>query len=205
MSSPISGALLALCPERRRACRAPILQKGTITMRVILTSIVALVTMSALTFAQNITYDFNRSVDFAWFHTFAWIPGAAPVDELNDQRIVAAVSAQLQSKGLRAVATTAQPDLLVAYHATFASDLEITGFSSGWGPYRLGPARSGTVRADEILTGTLAVDIIDARTRTIVWRGTASKEIDVKADPSKRTRNITRACERLFRNYPPAR
>jgi hypothetical protein len=58
-------------------------------------------------------------------------------------------------------------------------------------------------RTEEILTGTLAVDLVDSRTNTIVWRGIASKEIDVKAEPGKRERNINRAAERLFKHYPP--
>ena len=31
----------------------------------------------------------------------------------------------------------------------------------------------------------------------------ASKEIDVKASPEKREKNINRAAEKLFKNYPP--
>jgi hypothetical protein len=155
--------------------------------------------------AQTITYDFDRTVNFARYRTFAWVTGTSVPDELNDRRIVDAVSAELTRQGLIRVEPHERPDLLVAYHASFDTDLQITGFSSGWGPYRFGPARTGVARAEEILVGTLAVDLVDARTRTIVWRGTASKEIDVKADPRKRERNINRAAERLFKNYPPAR
>jgi hypothetical protein len=77
------------------------------------------------------------------------------------------------------VSRLAQPDLFVAYHATFDRDLQISGFSSG--------------------------DMVDSRTNTIVWRGSASKDIDTKADPSKRERNIAKAAERLFKNYPPVK
>jgi hypothetical protein len=57
------------------------------------------------------------------------------------------------------VSRLAQPDLFVAYHATFDRDLQISGFSSGWGPYRFALNRTGVARAEEILTGTLAVDM----------------------------------------------
>jgi hypothetical protein len=33
----------------------------------------------------------------------------------------------------------------------------------------------------------------------------ATREVDVKADPIKRERNINRAAERLFKNYPPVK
>jgi hypothetical protein len=49
------------------------------------------------------------------------------------------------------------------------------------------------------------VDLVDARAKTIVWRGTATKEVDVKADPQNRDRNITRAAEKIFKNYLPVK
>jgi hypothetical protein len=35
-----------------------------------------------------------------------------------------------------------------------------------------------------------------------VWRGTATKDIDVNAKPDKRDKSITKAAEKLFKNYP---
>jgi len=124
-------------------------------------------------------------------------------DELNHKRIVNAVDAQLAAKGFTKVEPGANPDVLVAYHATFNKNLQINGFSSGWGSYRFGGNRSGTARVDELLIGTLVVDMVDAKTKTIVWRGTATKEVDVKASPEKREKNINKAAEKLFKNYPP--
>jgi Domain of unknown function (DUF4136) len=167
-------------------------------------SAAALVLMSTLTMAQSITYDFDKGTTFSKFRTYAWVSGTTLPDEINHQRVVDAVNAQLAAKGLMRVERTASPDLLVAYHAVFDRDLQVTGFASGWGPYRLSPNRSGVARTETILTGTLAVDLVDRRTNTIVWRGLASKEIDVKASPEKRERNITRAAEKLFKHYPPA-
>jgi hypothetical protein len=53
------------------------------------------------------------------------------------------------------------------------------------------------------VTGTLIVDLVDARTGTIVWRGTITKEINPKAKPEQRDKTINRAAEKLFKNYPP--
>ena len=167
-------------------------------------SAASIVLMGTLALAQNVTYDFDRATDFTRLRTFAWVRGPIVLDEINHKRVVDAVNSQLTSKGLVRVEATGRPDMLVAYHASFDSDVQITGFASGWGPYRFG-SHTGVARADEIVTGTLAVDLVDARTNTIVWRGTATKEVDGKADPNKRNRNINRAAERLFKNYPPAK
>lgn len=163
----------------------------------------ALLVMGPITFAQSVTFDFDRSTDFTRIRTYAWVRGTVLNDELNHHRIVGAIDAQLSQKGLVKLETTAKADVVVAYHATFDRDLQINGFSSGWGGYRFGASRTGTARAEEILVGTLVVDVVNAKTNTIVWRGIASKDIDVKASPEKRDRNINKTAEKLFKNYPP--
>ena len=167
--------------------------------------IAAVLLASIIALAQNITYDYDKSVDFSTLKTYAWIQGTEVPDQFNHARVVDAVSAQLASKGLKQVELSGHPDLWVAYHAVFDRDLRISGFSNGFGPYRLGGSRSGSARTEEILVGTLVVDLVDSQTSTILWRGIASKEIDVNANPSKRERNINRAAERLFKNYPPVK
>lgn len=173
-------------------------------MRIITTFAIGVVLLGTIAFAQNINYDFDKAANFAGFTTYAWVPGAAIPDRFSHDRIVAAIDAQMTAKRLTPVSRQANPDLLVAYHAAFEKDVEITGFSSGWGGFRF-PAGygSGVARANEIITGTLIVDLVDARTRTIVWRGTASKDIKANATPQQRDKNINRAAEKLFKNYPP--
>ena len=169
----------------------------------VVTTIASLALLGTITFAQNVTYDFDKATNFSKFKTYSWVRGTNLSDEFNHTRIVNAVNAQLAAKGLMRLETVSAADLLVAYHASFDTDLEINGWSSGWGGYRFPGNRTATARTNEILTGTLAVDIVDASTKTIVWRGIATKEIDTKADPQKREKNINRAAEKLFKNYPP--
>jgi hypothetical protein len=164
--------------------------------------IVALALIATGVFAQNVTYDLDRSADFSRFRTYAWVKGHELTDGFNHQRVVAAVNRQLGLKGMVEVPVTARPDLFIAYHASFERDLRITGFSSGWGGYRWGAMRSGSARADEILVGTLAVDVINAQTSLIVWRAVAVKDIDPTARPDERDRSINKAAEKLFKQYP---
>lgn len=166
---------------------------------------VALTFATTLTAAQSVTFDFDKTTDFSSLRTYAWVPGTNLPDALNHRRIVAAVDAQLAAKGLVKAAAALAPDVLVAYHASFDRDLQVTGFSSGWGGYRFPGSRSGIARTEEILTGTLIVDLVKASTRTIIWRGMATKDVDVDASPEKRDRNINRAAEKIFKHYPPAR
>lgn len=167
------------------------------------TSLAAIALLGTITFAQSITYDFDSTANFASFRTYAWITGTNVPDALNHQRIVSAISAQLGARGLTRIDRQARPDLYVAYHASFDRDLQITGFGSGWGGYRLPGSRSASARAEEILKGTLLVDIMDTRTQVIVWRGIAAKDINVEAKPEEREKNINKTAAKLFKNYPP--
>jgi hypothetical protein len=54
-----------------------------------------------------------------------------------------------------------------------------------------------------ILIGTLAVDILDASKKEMVWRGLGTKEVNTSAKPDKRDENIGKAVEKIFKKYPP--
>ena len=158
--------------------------------------------LGAIVFAQSVTYDFDRSANFTRFKTYSWVPGTNLSDQLNHQRIMRAVDSQLSARGFSKVEAAGSPDVLIAYHASFDRNLEIN--ASGWGGYRLAVPRSGTARVEEIVVGTLAIDMVDAETKNIVWRGMATKELDAKASPEKKEKNINKAAEKIFKNYPPA-
>jgi len=166
-----------------------------------LSTAAGLVLLAPLAFAQTVTYDYDKATDFSRLRTYAWTRGTPVNDELNHRRIVSAIEAQLASHGLVPVPAGVQPDVLVAYHASFDRNLQVNAFGSGVA-YR--PAlRSGSARAEEVLVGSLVVDLIDVRSGSIVWRGIATRDVDTKASPERRDKNVARATEKLFRNYPP--
>ena len=165
--------------------------------------IAAFAMLGTTVLAESVTTDYDKSANFASFKTYAWTRGTEVADQLNHKRIVHSIDAQLAQKGMRMVEAGATPDVLIAYHVSLARDLQIDGFSSGLGGYRWGGNRSGTARAAEITVGTIVVDMVDAHTKTIVWRGTTSKDLDGGASAEKRDKNARQAMEKLFKNYPP--
>jgi Domain of unknown function (DUF4136) len=154
--------------------------------------------------ASTVTYDYDRTVNFSKFRTYSWVRGTPVKDDLNHQRILGAVDAQLALRGFTRVGTGDRPDVLVAYHAKFDESLQINAFGSGgWGPYGLGGSRIGSARADRVTIGSLVVDMTDASVNRIVWRGTASQDLDPRANAEKKDENITKAIGKMFKNYPP--
>ena len=159
---------------------------------------------SATASAQSLTYDYDKSADFSKVKTYAWTSGINLPDELNHKRIVTAIEAQLAAKGLRRVEPGGTADVLVAYHARVERDVQINASSTGWGGARFGN-RMGTARAEEILNGTIAVDLYDAKTETLLWRGVARKGVDPEASPEKRDREVNKTVQKLFKNFPPSK
>jgi uncharacterized protein DUF4136 len=151
--------------------------------------------------AQDVTYDYDRTFDFTRVKTYAWVEGEPLKDELNHRRIVEAIEAQLAARGLTQ-AVDAAPDVTVTYFASFHRSLRIDGYGTGWGGYRWSGMRSGTARVGEVLGGALMVEISDARTTRILWRGMARKDVELEASPERHDRSIGKAVERLFKGYP---
>ena len=164
--------------------------------------------LPAIASAQKTTYDFDKSAPFAQFRTYSTRAGTPTKNELVDKRILAAIEAQLAAKGF--TRNDANPDVVVLFHMAFDEQKDISTFSSGpmYGGYGYGwgggwGATTTDVRVREILVGTLAIDMVDAKTKQMAWRGLGTKEIDTNAKPEKREENINKAVEKIFRNYPP--
>jgi hypothetical protein len=148
--------------------------------------------------AQDVTYDYDKSADFAALTSYVWVNGGRVADDLNHQRIVGAVDQQLAAKGNHKVDSVAGADLLVTYHVVISQDLAVNG-------NRYGINRWASARVEAVPVGALMVDIVNAKTHETVWRGMVSRDLDPKASPEDREKNLNKAVEKLFKHYPPAK
>jgi hypothetical protein len=168
--------------------------------------IAALVLVPVALLAQKTSFDYDKTANFSAFKTYALKDGTKVGQPLVDNRIVAAIESELAAKGLKPSAE--KPDVTVMYHVAFDKKQDITAFSTGGGPYgyRWGGGWGGgttDVRVNEILVGTLVIDVADANKNEVVWRGMGVKEVDTQAKPDKRDKNIAAAVKKIMKNYPP--
>jgi len=130
-----------------------------------------------------------------------------PDDQLLDQDIKRAVDAQLAEKGLTKVDKGG--DLLVSYQAHVREEKSINLWGSGangwWGggPFWGDGFSSVQGQTSTIPIGTLVVGLYDPARKQLIWRGDASKTVDLKKDPNKNYGNLQKAMVKLFKNYPP--
>jgi hypothetical protein len=134
--------------------------------------------------AQKPQIQWNNAYDFGAVQTFAWQSTAETSLEGKNpfmhSLIKNTIEAELATSGLTEVDT--DPDVWVNYHASTTTEQQLRsdsyGYSfggygmAGWGYYGMaaGPV-STTTRVVEYQKGTLVVDIWDAASKELVWRG----------------------------------
>jgi hypothetical protein len=149
----------------------------------------------------------ERGHDFAAYRTYDWAPAdARPAADprLRDNpffvdEVHGAIDTELNKRGL-ARATAEPADLLVHYHAAVNERLEVA-------------TRSGRFRdcvgddcRSEVTTyqaGTLVVDLVDASTQRLVWRGWAEHRLeDLLDEPVQVRQRVQTGIRRLFMTLP---
>ncbi len=181
-------------------------------MRFLLLAAVAVAALAAAgcsTIAVN--QDFDTAANFAAYKTYAWIAQQAPMpgdaktalqsNTLIDKRVKTNVDAELAAKGM--VLTADNPDAFLVYHLGIDQKIDVQDWGYSYPRYPYGGWYGGQVDVYQYNEGTLIVDIVDAKTNQLVWRGTATKTIDESASPEQREANLKEVVSRIFEKYPP--
>jgi len=155
--------------------------------------------------AQEVNTDFDPGTNFAAFRTYYWAKAdPVPTNDIANQRIVATVDQWLMSKGWSKVPKE-QADVAIAAHVATQQKQSLDTFYpagpwGGWGWGGWGGMATTTVRT--YLEGTLIVDMFNAKTNKLIWRGTATDT--VSDDPEKNAKHIQKAIRKMFeKRFPP--
>ena len=154
--------------------------------------------VAAGAYAQNVNTDADPSAPFSAYKTYAWTTGTPAFESLGEQRIRAAVDAQMAAKGFR-LATDQTPDVYIATHVLTHDEPQV--IANGFGPWGFGGG-VGAIDVNTLVQGTLVVDMYDATTKKMVWRGVATGSVSDK--PSKNMSKINKAIAKMFQHYPPS-
>ena len=180
----------------------------------------AMLTLSACS-SVDTSWDYNPDVNFSQMKTFAWSTADDDgsqyhLDGLMDERVRNAVDQTLAAKGLKMVAKD-KADLLVNYLTKVSTKVNVNTFTNyygynpyysyyapGWGwngPWGAAPVTETQV--SEYNVGTLIIDLVDAKTQKLVWRGSLGDIIRDKDTPRERVQFINKSVNEILANYPP--
>jgi uncharacterized protein DUF4136 len=156
-----------------------------------------LVCASAIAVGQTVSVNYNHSQSFSQYHTYAW--GSNNNNQIQNS-ILAQVAQQnidtaLQGVGLQKVQEDQKPDLLVTANGGMKQQTSYTamgmrGFGGGM----------GTITPQQNVEGTLIVDLYDAKSQSLVWRGIAQDTLSNNG--SKNQQKVQKGVQKMFKQWP---
>jgi uncharacterized protein DUF4136 len=156
--------------------------------------------------AAGVTVDYDKKADFSKFKTYAWKEGTPAGNPLNEERVHKAVDGQLAAKGLQK--TEGEADCYVYTHVKNKASQQVHMDSFGYGGYYGWGGWGGgwgttTVNVQNVIDGMLIVDIVDASTKELAWRGLGTKTLYPDTKPEKIEKVINKAVSQMFYGFPP--
>ena len=174
----------------------------------------AAATMAALVLAgcattMTVSSHVQYGIDFAKYRTYTWgAPDALPAgdprlaaDPFFRDHLQGAVEKRLTGRGF-VLSDEDTAELLVHYHAAINQRIDVNRFDHDHG-YCYDADCS--VRVMDVEAGTIVLDIIDARTNRLLWRGWAETGVDdMLKNRDKMARMVDEAAERMLAQLPLA-
>lgn len=184
--------------------------------------LLALCTTVAACSSVQVRIRYDRRASFAAYRSFDWVPRPEDSNPAADvvpgfrQRVMAAVETSLAKKGVQRVSAGASPDFHVVYYTHMK--FETHQWVSTWGyPYgsAYGPRSYGAwgysanpwftsmgpnVSVEQWQVGVIVIDLVDAKSRKLVWRGWGQGLSDPNA-PDKELLEVVRA---IIARFPPS-
>jgi hypothetical protein len=157
--------------------------------------------------AQQVKTDYDRGANFAQYKTYSW-EHVKTQDALDVDRIKTAVNTALAAKGWTQVDSNGDVSIVAVEITREQQTLNTfyNGFGGGWGWRRFGGGGFGglgeaTTTTETYKVGTLVVDLFDAKTKQLLWRGNSSDTLSNNSD--KNIQNLDKDVEKMFKQFPP--
>jgi len=161
-------------------------------------------------FAQQVQTDFDHQANFSQYKTYSW-QEIKPPNSLWDARIKNAVDGQLSAKGwaqvnsggdvaMVAIKTTQTQRTLHTFYDNYG-DFGGGGGWRGFGGGGFGGFGESDTTEQDYKHGTLVIDMFDAKTKQLIWRGSAEDVLSDKAE--KNEKNLKKGVAKMFKDFPP--
>ena len=164
-------------------------------------ALVALLAAAGCASRPEVRHDQAPGADLRAYRSFAFTEiatdGDTPYASLLAARLKQATRAQLEHR--RYVYDDAHPELLVNLRLVVREKQEIRSQPYGRAAWRGWPAAE--IETVDYRQGTLAIDLIDLKRRTLVWHGVAEGRLDAKA-MEQPAAAIEAAVGEIFARFP---
>jgi hypothetical protein len=169
---------------------------------------------SVVAMGGNVRTDYNHGTNFAQYHTYSWGRVQAS-DPFYVDRIKQAVDKELQGKGWQLQASDGAVTIVATDNIHNQQELQTMydGWGGGWGGgwgwrgwgWRGGWAEptlgSATTTTTNQPVANLVIDLFDAKSKNLLWRGLATENLSTKADNN--TKQLEGDVNKMFKGFPP--
>jgi len=152
---------------------------------------------STIAMGQQVSVNYNHSASFAQYHTYAW--GSSNANQIQNS-ILAQVAQQdinsaMQGKGLQMVQESQNPDIILTANGGMRQQ---TSYSA-WGMRGIGGGMGG-ISPEQNVEATMVVDLYDAKTQSLIWRGIAQNTLNNNGN--KNQEMVEKAVQKMFKQWP---
>ena len=164
-------------------------------------SLIILITLSSCS-SVMVNADYDKKVSFTNYKSYAYLKSGvdkAEISDLDKKRILHSIDEVMLSKGF---SKSEQPDVLISIFTKERERVDVHqnfgwGWGWGWNPY-WGMGFNSVYTTPE---GTLFIDIIDAKTKELVWQGEGSGYLTKNTE--KKDARIKEFVSKILEQYPP--
>jgi hypothetical protein len=152
--------------------------------------------------AGQVKTDYDRNANFGQYKTYSW-EKVKTQDPLDADRIKSSVNAALAAKGWTPVDSGGDVSVMAVEITRDQQTLNTfyDGFGGGWRWRGFGGIGEATTTTDTYKVGTLVVDLFDAKTKQLLWRGNSSDTLSNNSN--KNIQNMDKDVDKMFKNFPP--
>jgi hypothetical protein len=152
---------------------------------------------SVIAVGQTVSVNYNHSQSFSQYHTYAW--GSNNANQIQNS-ILAQVAQQdidtaMQGKGLQKVQESQKPDLILLASGGMRQQ---TSYSA-WGMRGIGGGMGG-ITPQQNVEATLIVDLHDAKSQSLIWRGIAQDTLSNNGNKNQQL--VEKAIQKMFKQWP---
>jgi hypothetical protein len=156
-----------------------------------------IVCASAIAAGQQVSVNYNHSQSFSQYHTYAW--GSNNANQIQNS-ILAQVAQQdidsaMSAKGFQKVQESQKPDLILTANGGMRQQ---TSYSA-WGMRGIGGGMGG-ITPQQNVEATMIVDLYDAKSQSLIWRGIAQDTLSNNGD--KNQKMVQSAVSKMFKQWP---
>lgn len=165
----------------------------------------------------RVATDYDRDTNFTAYNTYAFYKTGidqAQISDLDKKRILRAIETEMSNRGFT---KSNDPDLLVSIFTKEREQVDVYNNNFGWGwgwgwggfynPWFWGPGWAGGwgPNVSTRTEGSLFIDLIDNRNKSLVWQGRGIGTLNNTDNVEKKEERIKEFVAEIMSAYPPER